>query len=245
MGPLALSLLFGAIAACANLLGGFVIASKKRWDPNFLRYFIAFGSGFMLTAALLYMVPESIQQTKSAPLLILAGYLLVHFGEHTLASHFHFGEEVHEEPLVQPAVSLFAFAGLLIHTFFDGVSIASGFEVSRRMGLLIFLAVFLHKLPEGFTVASIMLASGRSRAAALSAASTLGAATLVGVLTSHLFRGLLGYRLALSAGVLIYVAASDLIPEVNKEKGIGLALMVFAGVLLFYLTEQLLHGLGF
>lgn len=239
-----LSLVFGSAAALTNLFGGLLVVSKKRWDPEFLKYFVAFGSGFMLTAALLHMVPESIRQTQAAPLLVLLGYLLVHFGEHTLASHFHFGEEIHEELLLQPTIGLLALTGLSIHTFFDGVSIASAFEVRASMGFLIFVAVFLHKLPEGFTIASIMLASGRSTPQALGAAAFLGGATLLGVLTSTLFTGLVGYRLALSAGVLIYVAASDLIPEVNKEKGVHMAVMVFAGVLLFYLTEVLLIHLG-
>jgi len=55
------------------------------------------------------------------------------------------------------------FCGLLIHTFFDGIAIASGFLVSPALGWIIFIAVFLHKIPEGFTVSSVMLASGRSR----------------------------------------------------------------------------------
>lgn len=238
------SLAFGGIAAAANVAGGAVIASKRVWNQTFLKYFVAFGAGFMLTAALLEMVPLAIRLTPAAPVLVLAGYLLIHFAEHTVASHFHFGEETHAEVMLQPAIGLFAFAGLLIHTFFDGVSIASGFEVGQALGTLVFLAVFLHKIPEGFTIASIMVASGRTKQAALGAATALGLATLLGVLASSLFTGVLGYRLAISAGVLIYVAASDLIPEVNREKGIWMALMVFAGVALFYLTAHLLEALG-
>ncbi len=73
----------------------------------------------------------------------------------------------------------------------------------------------------------------------------LGLSTIFGVLCASYLEGLLGYRLALSAGVMIYVAASDLIPEVNRERGVLMALMVFVGVLLFYLTERFLTGLGF
>jgi ZIP family zinc transporter/zinc and cadmium transporter len=246
---LSTALVFGLVASLANLVGGLVITAKARWDETFLKYCTAVGSGFMLGVALLHLVPESIERSKAAPLWILAGYLLIHFAEHTLAPHFHFGEEVHDEAALHPAAGLFAVAGLMIHTFFDGVSIMSGFEVGNRLGLLIFLAVFLHKLPEGFTVSSIMLAAGRSRAAARGAAAALGAATLAGVLVAGLFAAgffekVLGARLALSAGVLLYVAATDLIPEVNREKGIWMGIMVFAGILGFYLTESLLHAFG-
>ncbi|HYB74146.1 MAG TPA: ZIP family metal transporter [Candidatus Sulfotelmatobacter sp.] len=246
---LPIALLFGFVAALANLVGGLAITAKPRWDETFLKYFTAVGSGFMLGAALLHLVPESIERTRTAPLWMLAGYLLIHFAEHTLAPHFHFGEEVHHEAGLLPASGLVAVGGLTIHTFFDGVSIMSGFEVGNRLGLLIFLAVFLHKLPEGFTVSSIMLAAGRSRAAARGAAAVVGAATLAGVLVAGLFAAgffekVLGARLAISAGVLLYVAATDLIPEVNRERGIWLGLMVFVGILCFYLTETLLHLFG-
>ncbi len=245
---LSTALVFGLVASLANLVGGLVITAKPRWDETFLKYFIAIGSGFMLGAALLHLVPESLERSKAAPLWILAGYLLIHFSEHTLAPHFHFGEEVHDEVALQPAMGFFAVVGLMIHAFFDGVSIASGFEVSGRVGLLIFLAVFLHKLPEGFTVGSIMLAAGGSARTARGAAAAVGAATLAGVLAAGVFaaffEGLLGARLGLSAGVLLYVAATDLIPEVNREKGIWMGIMVFAGILGFYLTESLLHAFG-
>ena len=94
--------------------------------------------------------------------LLLGGYLLIQLFEHTLAPHFHFGAETHPESFMKPSAAYTAVGGLWIHTFFDGVSIASAFLVNFRVGLLVFIAILLHKMPEGFTVASIMLASGRS-----------------------------------------------------------------------------------
>jgi len=238
------SLALGGAAAGANVVGGLLVAVKRRWDEVLLKYFVAVGAGFMLGASFLAMVPESVRLTPLAPLLILIGYLIIHFFEHTLAPHFHFGEETHLEVGLTPSISIFALTGLLIHTFFDGVSIASSFHVGPSLGTLIFIAVILHKIPEGFTISSIMLASGRSRRTAVTSSVALGVSTIFGVLFASYLEGLLGYRLALSAGVMIYVAASDLIPEVNREKGALMAVMVFAGVALFYLTERLLTGLG-
>ena len=239
-----ISLALGVAAAGANVVGGLLVAVKRRWDEVLLKYFIALGSGFMLGAAFLGMMPESVRLEPLAPLLILLGYLVIHFFEHTLAPHFHFGEETHLEVALTPSVSTFALTGLLIHTFFDGVSIASGFHVGAGLGVLVFIAVALHKIPEGFTVSSIMLASGRSRRTAMASSVALGLSTIFGVLFASYLEGLLGYRLALSAGVMIYVAASDLIPEVNREKGVLMPVMVFVGVALFYLVERLLSGLG-
>src|SRR4029078_5454832 len=114
--------------------------------------------------------------------LLLGGYLSIQLFEHTLAPHFHFGAETHPESFMKPSAAYTAVGGLWIHTFFDGVSIASAFLVNFRVGLLVFIAILLHKMPEGFTVASIMLASGRSTKKALLATAVIGAATLAGVI---------------------------------------------------------------
>lgn len=239
-----ISLVTGLGAALANVLGGLVIISRRRWNELLLKYFVALGAGFMLAATFLRMLPESLQLSRNAPLLILGGYLLVHFFEHTIAPHFHFGEEVHGDVMMNPGVSASAVAGLAIHTFFDGVSIASGFLVSIPLGLLIFCAVFLHKFPEGFTVASIALASGRGKRGALAATGLLGGATLLGVLGMHRFAFAVAYALPLSTGVTLYVAASDLMPEVNEERGPRMAFVVFLGVFLFWAAEKALLATG-
>src|SRR3989440_1934095 len=230
MNPILISVLLGLTAAAANGFGGAVIV-QKNWDRSYLRYFVALGSGFMLATALLEMMPESMQLAGSkAPLLIVAGYFLVHLFEHTVTPHFHFGEETHAEEFVAAHTGYSVLLGLAIHTFFDGIAIASGFLVSSWLGWVIFLAVFLHKVPEGFTAASIMIASGRSKRVAWAASAFLGAATLAGVITMSVFSRSVPQGLPLSAGVTLYVAASDLIPEVNKEPGINMAIISFLGM---------------
>jgi ZIP family zinc transporter/zinc and cadmium transporter len=241
-----MSLAFGTVAGLADLVGGALVTGRRRrWDRSVLQYFLALGAGFMLAAAFLRMVPESLEKASHPYLYVLIGYFAVHISEHTLTPHFHFGEEVHREALIHPSVGYLGLAGLGIHTFFDGVTIASGFLISRPLGFILFVAVMLHKLPEGFAVASLMLASGVSRRMALMAAGILGLATIAGVVFMTAFTGIVGQALALSAGVTIYVAASDLIPEVNKERGWGVALAVFGGVFLYYAAESVLDAAGF
>jgi zinc and cadmium transporter len=243
MTPFAWSLVLGTTAASANIIGGLVVTMRRRWNEVLLKSFIALGAGFMLAAMFLRMLPESMARSPHAPFLILLGYFLVHFFEHTVAPHFHFGEEVHGE-LMSPAVAFSALLGLSIHTFFDGVSIASGFIVSFRLGLVIFFAVALHKIPEGFTVASIALASGKGPKGALGASCVLAVATLAGLVGMNFVAFAVAYALPVSTGVTLYVAASDLIPEVNEERGIRMALLVFLGVALFATTSWLLSWLG-
>jgi zinc and cadmium transporter len=241
MNPILTSLLLGLTAAAANIFGGAIIV-QRRWERAYLKYFVALGAGFMLATTLVEMVPESVAlRGHNAGFLILLGYLLIHFFEHTVTPHFHFGEETHKDEFVHSHKSYSILVGLTIHTFFDGIAIASGFIVSNWLGWIIFTAIFLHKIPEGFTISSVMLASGRSRGIAWGASIILGVTTLAGVMTMALFRHQVGFGLPLSAGVTIYVAASDLIPEVNKEPGVKMALVVFVGVACMFLLDRFFH----
>jgi ZIP family zinc transporter/zinc and cadmium transporter len=242
MNPILLSVLLGLTAAFANLFGGAIIVQKD-WDRSYLKYFVALGAGFMLATSIVEMVPASVAlRGRTAAYLVLSGYLIIHFFEHTLTPHFHFGEETHRDQFVEAHKGYSVLIGLIMHTFFDGIAIASGFLISDWLGWIIFLAVFVHKIPEGFTVASVMLASGRSRRTAWAASVLLGAATVAGVLVMAIFRHAVSAGLPLSAGVTIYVAASDLVPEVNKEPGVKMALLVFIGVGCLFFLDQVLHA---
>jgi zinc and cadmium transporter len=172
---------------------------------------------------------------------VLLGFFLVHLFEHTIAPHFHFGEETHSEEVSHHHARTTVLLGLTIHTFFDGVAIAAGFLVSVWLGAMIFVAVFLHKLPEGFTVASMVLASGQGRRNAILAAGLLGAARLLGVLLTSVLQSQLKYALPISGGVTVYVAATDLLPEVNREPNWRMAMLVFTGVATVLIMQHLFH----
>src|SRR6266853_7039734 len=230
----------GVVAAAGNLLGGLFVV-RRDWPRRFLHYFMALGAGYMLAVAFTDVIPESVRiGGQHAFFFVLIGYFLVHLFEHILAPHFHFGEETHTEMMRHHRARTVLF-GLGIHTFFDGVAIAAGFLVSTWLGMVIFVAIFLHKLPEGFTVASVVLASGQSRRNAILASGLLGAATLLGVLLTTLLQSQLKYALPLSGGVTLYVAATDLLPEVNREPNWRMAVLVFVGVASLLIMQHLFH----
>ena len=234
-----LALVLGISAGLADYLGG-VLLVRRSPSARALRYFVALGAGFMLAAAILEMLPQAFAlDARWAAPLVMVGYVGVHLLEHTLVPHFHFGEETHQHEFMDAHRTYSVLLGLAAHTFFDGIAIGSGFVLSTWLGWVLFVAVFLHKLPEGFTVASVMLAGGQGRRAALNSALFLGATTLLGVLAINLRPGWVHAGMPLSAGVTTYVAATDLVPEVNREPGIRMALVFFAGVLLFFLIRTL------
>ncbi|HMH83494.1 MAG TPA: ZIP family metal transporter [Gemmatimonadales bacterium] len=229
---------YALVAALGNVVGALAVTRRAARELALIEHFLAFGAGFMLAVALLEVLPEAFKRSgTAAPALVLAGYLAVHLTQHTLTPHFHFGEETHA---VHRLAGTSALVGLLLHTFFDGVAIASAFLVSPTLGTMVFIAIFLHKLPEGVTISSLMVAEGRTGRQAIAAAALLGGATVAGVLLTDRVGFLVLHGLALSAGVTIYVAASNLVPEFQGKRGWKLPAAFFAGAAAFYLTKQIL-----
>ncbi|MCA1591561.1 MAG: hypothetical protein LC754_02710 [Acidobacteria bacterium] len=155
-------ILFGGLVALGNVLGGLLLArsTSSRRNPRFLRYLVALGAGFMLAAIFIEIVPEVVtlwvpslttpgveagRGVLGAMTLLLGGYLLIHLFEHTIAPHFHFGAETHPEAVFRTSAAYTAIGGLSIHTFFDGASVAAAFGVDHKVGLLVFIAVLLHR----------------------------------------------------------------------------------------------------
>ncbi len=204
-------IVYAAVAAAANVVGALVVATRAKWSTRALDALIALAAGFMICVCLTDIFPEAIERSGArGAMAALAGYLLVHLTQHMLAPHFHFGEETHE---VTELVSFSALVGLLLHTFVDGVAIASAFHVSDALGSIVFIAIVLHKLPEGFAIASLFLAAGAGRARAVQAGLALGLSTVAGVFFTDAVPALDAIGLGLSAGVTLYVAASNLVPE--------------------------------
>ena len=230
---------FALAAALGNVVGALAVVRGQRRSLRVIDACLAFGAGFMLAVATLGVLPEVLRDSPGGALYVLAGYLAVHLAQHVLTPHFHFGEETHR---VSAAAGTSAMLGLTLHTFFDGVAIASGFLVSGQLGILLFLAVLLHKFPEGVTIASVMVAGGRGRGQAIGAAAVLGAATVLGVLLTDQVAPLARHGLALSGGVTLYVAASNLVPEFQAKRGGLTAAAFFGGALSFFLAERLLEG---
>jgi zinc and cadmium transporter len=231
-------LAFAVAAALGNMVGALAVVRHLRRGLRIIDACLAFGAGFMLAVTVMGVLPEVLDGAATWAWYVLVGYFAVHLAQHVFTSHFHFGEETHR---LSAAAGNSALLGLTLHTFFDGVAIASGFLVSGRLGILLFLAVMLHKLPEGVTIASVMVAGGQSRARALGAAAVLGGATVLGVLLTEQIAPLARNGLALSAGVTLYVAASNLVPEFQAKRGWLTALAFFGGAVGFFATEWILQ----
>ncbi|HEY3279512.1 MAG TPA: ZIP family metal transporter [Gemmatimonadales bacterium] len=236
------ALVYALVAALGNVIGGLAVTRRAAGSLKLIEHFVAFGAGFMLAVAIVEILPAALSRSGPfAPALVLAGYLAVHLTQHTVTPHFHFGEETHA---VTRIAGTSALVGLLLHTFFDGVAIASAFLVRPELGVMVFVAIFLHKLPEGVMISSLIVAGGRSGGQGVGAAGLLGAATLLGVLLTDHVGFLVRHGLALSAGVTLYVAASNLVPEFQGKAGWKLPTVFFAGAVVFFVTKAILDSVS-
>ena len=241
-------LFFACASAAAEIFGGLLIVSRKQWPTRLQETLLSLGAGFILALVFFKLIPMSFSVFPAyAAWWILIGYATLHFFEHTVVGHLHFGEETHSEKMVSKVAGLTAFTGLFIHAFFDGFSISVGVQYDFLVGLLVFIAILLHKFPEGLTIGSIMLSAGYHRTAVVQAAVGIGIATVVGagcaMLLQSVSPSVVGGAFAFSAGTILYVGASDLIPEINKSENRLPPFLVFGGMLLFYAGEKFLEGL--
>jgi ZIP family zinc transporter/zinc and cadmium transporter len=231
------TLLYALVAAGANLVGAGAVVSRSTWSTRALDLMLAFAAGFMISVAMIDLLPEALARGGHvAAVVALGGYLAVHITQHVIGTHFHFGEETHH---VSEAVSLSALVGLLMHTFVDGVAVASGFGIGGAVGALVFTAVILHKVPEGLAISSLFLAAGQSKQRAFLAACALGAATIAGVVLTEQISALREHGLALSAGVTLYVGMSNLVPEFRARGGWQLPIAFVGGSATYFAARTL------
>lgn len=231
------ALLFLFASGLANLVGAWLYLMRKQWEHESLRLWIGAGAGFMLAVAVAEMFPEASERTDHAPIWVLGGFLFVHLFEHVLTPHFHYGHEGHGG--LEPKVGIAATVGLAMHSLTDGVAVVAAVQVDPYLGWVVLAAMVWHKIPGGFTVASVTGATVGSRRASVAAAGVLAGATIVaGLLYSILpEEQWVGPALGVSAGSLMYVAGTDLLPEVNKRRSLLAPLGVVGGVGFFYLTH--------
>ena len=130
MNPTVLSILLGFTAGAANIAGG-ALLMRRQWEERYLKYFMALGAGFMLATSITEMVPASVTSGRRQwrPRRLPGAARLPHhsFLRARRLRHFHFGEETHHDEFAGHHKSTTVLLGLVIHAFFDGIAIASGF----------------------------------------------------------------------------------------------------------------------
>lgn len=217
-----LVIIFSLIGGLFSLIGGALLLSRKKFAEKLAKYATPFAAGALLAAVFLDLLPEGIAESTAESVLTAAliGMLIFFFFERFLRWFHHHHEHKGLDPANESSKSLIIL-GDTMHNALDGVAIAAAFLVSVPVGIVTTIAVAAHEIPQEIGDFGLLLAKGMSRKNVLlaNAASAL-ATTVFAVITYALGSSdklPIGALLGISAGFLLYIAASDIIPSIHEE----------------------------
>lgn len=206
------------LAACVTTAGIFVIRNFERWGRRNTTYFACFAAGVLISVSFLHIIPTAFAMSPRAPVYLLAGYLFMHVFNRFLTAY------VCDKPeTADYAIGLIPMLGIGFHSFIDGVIYSVTFTVSLFTGVLAAIGMVLHEFPEGIVTYLLMIRGGFSKKSALvlaflAAALTTPLGTLVSYpVISEIEKPVLSALLSLSAGALVYVGATHLLPRAEHE----------------------------
>lgn len=217
-----LVIIFSLIGGLFSLIGGVMLLSSKKSAQTLAKYATPFAAGALLAAVFLDLLPEGIAESEADTVLTaaLAGLLLFFFFERFLRWFHHHHEHEGTDAANQSSKSLIIL-GDTLHNALDGVAIASAFLVSVPVGIVTTIAVAAHEIPQEIGDFGLLLAKGMSRKNVLLANAASALATTVFAIITYWLGSAdklpIGALLGLSAGFLLYIAASDIIPSIHEQ----------------------------
>lgn len=237
------AIFFSFLTFISTTAGGFFALKNK----SKLHYIMSFTAGVLLAVCFFDILPEAFHiivenSLDPTPMLIavVTGFLAFHSIEKTIAIHHSHEEEYASHN--HPSIGLVGAGGLSVHSFLDGVGIGLGFHVSPHIGFIIALAVIAHDFSDGLNTVTLMLVNKNTTKKALTFLFVDAVTPILGVLSTFLFtipQSFLVLYLGFFAGFLLYIGASDLLPEAHSRhssyKMIGLTIL---GVLFIYVVTR-------
>jgi zinc and cadmium transporter len=221
-----------ALAASVTSIGIYVIRRFERWGRENTIYFICFAAGILISVSFLHIIPKALSMNSNAPFYLLAGYLGLH-----LFNRFINAFVCDKAPDTHYDIGLVPMLGIGLHSFIDGFIYAITFTVSIFTGMLTATGMVLHEFPEGIITYLLLIRGGfKERTSLLLAFLAAALTTPLGMLVSYPFisridKPLLGALLAFSAGALVYVGATHLLPQAETEHKRYSLLALGAGIL--------------
>ena len=231
------AILGGVITSAISLFGILVLMVREELLRRLIFFLVSISAGALFGDAFFHLIPESFEAISVqivTPLLILLGIVLFFSLEKFLHWHHHHAEEGEVDDINIHPVGPMVIISDIVHNFIDGVIIAASFLVNIPLGIATTIAVILHEIPHEIGNVALLIHAGFSRKRAvvlncLSAlASILGALLLI--MLGNRIEMLSYYILPFAAWSFIYIAGSDLVPELHKDIGLKKALMQLLGI---------------
>ena len=232
MFPAPPSIVAGLLAGVVTAAGIAVIRRHQDWGRRNADYAACFAAGVLVTVSFLHLIPVSLRLHSRAPIGLLVGYFALHLFNRFFAAH------VCDRRLdADYELGVVALVGIGLHSFIDGIVYAVTFSVSFFTGILAAAGMVLHEFPEGVVTYLLLIRGGfEERKAVWWALAAAALTTPLGAIVSQPFVArispeALGMLLALSAGALVYVGATHLLPHAEAQPGRFSLLALGAGVL--------------
>ena len=207
-----------SLAAIVTTIGIYVIRRFERWGRENTIYFICFAAGVLISVSFLHIIPTAFSMNANAPIYLFAGYISLH-----LFNRFINAFVCDKSSDEQYGIGLVPMLGIGFHSFIDGFIYSITFTVSIFTGILAASGMVLHEFPEGIITYLLLIRGGfKVRTSLLLAFLAAALTTPLGMLVSYPYiskidEPLLGALLAFSAGALVYVGATHLLPQAEAE----------------------------
>jgi zinc and cadmium transporter len=245
MNSLPFLLVLAFIGSVAGLIGGVVFLVKENWCKTLSFIAMPLAAGVLLSLALLDLLPEAVEvigeRAFSIVLIVIVASFLVERFLFNLHHHDHHAKDDEES-----SIPLVIF-GDTIHNFLDGIAIGVAFIVNPTLGVFTAFATFLHETPHEIADFGILVANGWSKRRAFTANFFSALATFPGALFAYYYAGkaesTTGILLAVAAGLFLYVATTDFLPEVShgyKGSTWKQALFLIVGILAIVIVGALI-----
>ena len=206
-------------AAAVTSLGIYTIRNFAGWGRRNTTYFMSFAAGVLVSASFLHIIPRSFSMNPDAGVFLLAGFLGLYFFNRFITAFV-----CEKDPDKREyGIGIIPALGIGFHSLIDGFVYSITFSVSLFTGLLATAGMVLHEFPEGIITYLLLVRGGfTERTALLLAFFAAAISTPVGMLVSwplvsRIDESLLGALLSLSAGALVYVGATHLLPKAQEE----------------------------
>jgi zinc and cadmium transporter len=217
------------LISLASLIGVFTLSIKDKILSKLLLFLISLSAGALMGGAFIHLLPEASEKLNSGNMypIVLFSFILFFLIEKLL--HWRHCHKKNCDVHTFGYMNLF---GDAVHNFIDGLVIAATFLTDVKLGIVTSFAIALHEIPQEIGDFGVLLYSGFSRKKALLAnflvALTAVLGGIIGYFLSLQIENMTSYLLPFTAGGFIYIAASDLMPEIRKETNLKKSLVSFA-----------------
>lgn len=246
-------LLFTFLGSIGSLIGGFALLAKEKLALKISHFLASFAAGTLLGTAFFDLLPEAAHEAEETDINVFAITLIgivVFFLIERAVHWFHYHEAYHEKEEGKKATIPLIIIGDTAHNFLDGVVIAATFLVSIPLGIITTIAVALHEIPQEIGDFGLMIHKGVKRRKIIFINIVTACAAFAGAILMYFLGSLLEEYipvfLAITAGFFMYIALSDLIPEIHHENRKGFAIiesaLLIIGIAIVWIAVTMLHG---